>query len=205
MQYAITKLLSDVMALSGETPRRRESLAAIEVPWTSDSLAMRIEALLPICGKEVLLEAAPHSLGGGESTTPAFTCRLMPCGLYAVDLRLPADTVRIVSLTLPGWKREVTRVIKSDSAEWTRQWSREAAIAGCPEKPMAYLGASEAGIMLRSLGIERPIAVSEGAGGAVAASPRVVIWRVPGVDGEGNFCFPEGLYSELTVRIMHNS
>lgn len=199
MLYNILGLQTDVMALSGENPRRRESLSAVGAPWAQDMIAMRIKALLPSCGRNILLEAPPHLLGGGETITPGFSCKMMPCGLYAVDLQLPATTLRIASLKLPGWKREVSRVIPRDSAEWERQWSPESGIAGCPAKPMAYMDASESGMLLRAIGTDRPFAAE------TAPAPAVGICRVPEPDEDDNFHFPETLYPQLVLAISQTN
>lgn len=197
------KLQADVMALSGENPRQRQSVSAVDALWAVDALAIKIKALLPICGKTLLKEASHLALGGGEELTPKFTCKKMPCGLYAVDMQLPATTIRTVSLSVPGWKRDVSRVITADSAEWERQWSAEAGIAGCPTMPIAYIGASQSGVMLRAMSIEKPFAIETDTDTETdnTTPPRVSIWREPETDEDNKFQFPENLYSELVSAI----
>lgn len=201
MQYTIVRLQTDVMALSGENPRQLESFGATSGIWTYDAHSLRIRALLPICGRTLLSEASRQLLGGGEEMTPQYTCKKMPCGLYAVDIELPATTVRIVSIYIPGWERDLSKLITPDSAEWNRQWSAEPCIAGCSSNPIAYIDASTGGIRLRAMSIDKPFAQEAEYDDENSGKPLVAVWKLPEVDEDDNFQFPEGIYMELVREI----
>ncbi len=203
MQYQMLKLQADVMALSGENPRQRQSVSAVDAHWANDAIAIKIKALLPICGKTIIMEASLHTLGGGEQLTPQFSCKKMPCELYAIDMQLPATTARIVTINMPGWEKDVWRVITADSTEWARQWSSECGIAGCPTMPIAYIGTSQSGVMLRAMSCEKPFAIESDTEEDNTRRPRVSIWRLPEIDEVDNFHFPEYLYSELVHAIAN--
>lgn len=194
MMYTLLQLQSDVMALLGENARQRDALAGVDVPGAVGMLSARIKGLLPICGKILLQDAPPHLLGGGEPLTPRFSTCLMPCGLYAVDMELPADTVRIAEIRLKEWSRGVNHVFTSDQDGWRRQWSREPGIAGSPSNPLAYMSPSSAGILVRAVGVAAPPADT-------ASHPSLTAWRIPTADESDHFSFPEHLYPDLINKI----
>jgi len=194
MTYKLQQLQADVMALLGENARQRDALAGVDVPGAVGMLSVRIKGLLPVCGKILLQDAPQHLLGGGDSLTPRFSTCLMPCGLYAVDMELPADTVRIAEIRLKEWARGVGLVFTPDQDGWRRQWSREPGIAGSPANPLAYMSPSSAGVLVRAIGVAAPPADT-------ASSPSLTAWRIPVADESGYFCFPAHLYPDLVNKI----
>lgn len=177
------------MALLGENSQQRPALSGVDVPGTYGMLTLKIKNLLPACGRQLLAEASPQQLAGGEETEPECVIRRMPCGLDAADMPLPADTVRVASLECAGWTGDVTSVITPESDAWRRQWSKEPGIAGCAARPMAYLGPTAAGLRLRVIPY------------ISATPPLLTLWRVPIPDSATNFHFPESLYPDLVKEI----
>lgn len=194
MKYTLQQLQADVMALLGENARQRDALAGVDVPGTVGMLSARIKRLLPVSGKILLQDAPQHLLGGGEPLTPPFSTCLMPCGLYAVDMELAADTVRIAGIQLKEWSRGVSSVFTPDQDGWRRQWSREPGIAGSTANPLAYMTSSSAGILVRAVGVAAPPADT-------ASYPSLTAWRIPVADESGYFCFPAHLYPDLVNKI----
>lgn len=190
----LQQLQADVMALLGENARQRDALAGVDVPGTVGMLSARIKRLLPVCGKILLQDAPQHLLGGGEPLTPPFSTCLMPCGLYAVDMELAADTLRIAEIRLKEWARGVSDVFTPDQDGWRRQWSREPGIAGSPANPLAYMSPSSAGILVRAIGVSAPPADT-------ASYPSLTVWRIPAADESDYFSFPAHLFPDLVNKI----
>ncbi len=192
MKYTLQKLQGDVMARLGEIVRPQclmsEVQASAGIPCPEDVVALKIRSLLPGVGLKLIREAPLDMLEGGVvGVSRELSMRLMPCGLYAAECLLPDAFLRLTSVKMVGWQHSVSSLILPGSAEWSRQWSPETGIAGCQERPMAYLASSANGRLLRLLGSE-----SEG-----DALEWLCGWSVPDVDMEGNFDFPEALYGDL--------
>ena len=171
MIYDIDTLIRDVSARVGEM---------------ADEVALMVESRLPEVGERLLREAPMEMLGQGEELDAEVTARLMPCGLYAAEISLPEDFVRLVSVRLEGWERSVCRVTGYDSIGSDCQWSAEPGIAGCPERPRCYLDMA-GGLVLRLVGSEKVPVVSE-----------LRVWRLPMAP---SFYFPPLLYPRLVAEI----
>lgn len=188
MIYSIDRLQQDVMARLGEISQPQPPLSVCNIPTLADIVAHKVRSLLPEVGATLIRGASPDVLGMGCQLAVAVSMRLMPCGMYAAEVPLPEDFLRLVSVKMSGWERSVSRLILPESPEWECQWSGEAGIAGCPERPRAYI---EGGI-LRALGSLDEDDVLE----------HIRCWRLPEPDSEGKFHFPETLYPELVDGII---
>lgn len=196
MKYSIQKLRSDVMARLGEIARPQTSLtdrsALSAVPWPEDIIGLKVASLLGEIGSELIREAPAEVLGGAPVKSGGeMTMRMMPCGLYGAEVRLPEGFLRLMSVKMAGWRRGVHTLVLPASEEWTRQWSEERGIAGCPERPQAYLDRDADGMLLRLLCSDSEEDSLECLSG----------WCVPLLDEEGEFDFPEALYAELVGAI----
>lgn len=188
MNYTVENLQRDVMTLLGEIASPTPSLYESDVPSPEDVVALKIGSVLPEVGKSILCGASAEKLGGGMLLDSKVMSRMMPCRLYAVELLLPEDFLRLVSVRISGWPRCVNGLILPGEAAWECQWSVESGIAGCPARPRAYLVAAEEGLKLRLLGSEDPDAALEHLG----------IFCVPSAP---DFHFPPRLYPELVSAI----
>ena len=196
MKYSMTALQTDVMARLGEIARPQGALDSGGVPWPEDIVALRVSALLAEIGSRLLMDASAEALGGALRllSDSDVGMRLMPCGLYGAEVRLPEGFLRLASVKMAGWRRSVVDLIGPDSAEWAGQWSPEPGIAGCPDRPRAYLDRDSEGLLLRLVGSESGEDVPEWLG----------VVDVPVVDGAGGFDFPESLYPELVGNIARD-
>ncbi len=177
------QLQSDVMKRLGELAGSLSSFPVASVPGPEDIIALKVESLLPEIGGKLLREASMEMLGAGVPIAAEVSAMLMPCGLYAAEVRLPDDFVRLTSVSLIGWQRSISRVIVPGDPGWECQWSAEPGIAGSPGRPRGYLD----GGLLRLIGTEGEVEVEH-----------IYGWRLPkGLEFE----FPELLYSELVKGI----
>ena len=192
MKYNIQQLQSDVMARLGEIARPQSAFPVSDVPWPEEIIGLKARSLLGETASTLIRKAAAESLGYGHSCRHGeAVMRKMPCGLYAAELLLPEDFLRLTSVKMAGWTRGVHSIILPEASDWNRQWSAEAGIAGCPERPRAYLDHTGGGMTLRLVGSESEADTPEWFCG----------WCVPVISEEGEFDFPEGLYPELTASI----
>lgn len=197
MRFTIEKFQTDVMARLGEIARPPITLpvesVSSDVPWPEDVVSMKVTSLLGVVGAKLIREAPAGLLGGGIAVGAGdVVIQLMPCGLYGAEIHVPEGFLRLVSAKMSGWVRSVNAVVMPESAEWGRQWSGEGGIAGCAERPRAYLDRDESGLLLRLVGCESEEDAVEWVNG----------WIVPEVDEGGGFEFPEGLYGELVSGIV---
>ncbi len=194
MTFTLERLLCDVCALLGESSLQPQSDGGTEIPAPGEILGRMVTVLLPRVGSRLIREALPEQLCGGETVEVQMHTKVARCGLYSADIPLPAGFLRLVSVRMGEWKREVCRIFGPGDQEWSRQWSEEPGIAGCPQSPHAYLSHYGEGAVLRLIG-------SEEAGD----SP---LWFrccfVPLPDEEGVFTFPAALYGELVEAITAN-
>lgn len=189
MIYTIEKLQTDVMTRLGELARPLPSLSDTSIPSPPDVVALKTKSLLAEVGSRLIRKATVDMLGNGMPIEGVVTMRQMPCGLYAAEVTLPDDFLRLVSLKMSGWERGVRGVILPGTPDWSRQWSAEEGIAGSPAKPQVYSDVNGSVGILRAVGSRAMDEELEWFCG----------WRVPVVDGEGRFDFPAGLYGELLV------
>ena len=173
MTYSIEKLIRDVAGIAGEM---------------ADEVALMIEGMLPEIGAGSIRGAPFDRLGGGVPIAVETASRLMPCGLYAVEVVLPADFLRLVSVKIPGWQRCANHLILPGDAEWECQWSAEPGIAGCPARPRAYLATEGDGMILRLVGSE-------------SADASLGHLRVLTIPAAPEFHFPSQLYPDLIGMI----
>lgn len=196
MRFTIERLQTDVMARLGEIARPQGPLSGTSaldgVPWPEDIIGKRAASYLGEVGSKLIMEASASEFGSGVSDSGReVSWRLMPCGLYGAEVRLPGGFLRLVSVMMSGWRRSVVSAVMPESPEWSRQWSAEAGIAGCPERPRAYVDCDGAGSLLRLVGSESEEDALEWLCG----------WSVPSVNEEGEFEFPESLYGDLVGAI----
>lgn len=202
MKYSLDILTRDVMARLGEFPRPRPSLPGVSspdsIPWSQDIIALKVRSLLPEVGSRLILEAPSPPEGGEAIESPAsggpgiWMGRCMPCGLYAAEIPLPDDFLRLESVKMGEWRHAVSQVIVAADSGWLRQWSPEVGIAGCPERPRAYLDRTASGPLLRLVGSH---SVDDSLGW-------LRLWRVPIPDEDGCFDFPATLWGQLTSAIV---
>lgn len=200
MRYGIETLISDVMARLGEFPRPQQSLPALSsgsgsslsgIPGPQDVVALKVRSLLPEVGSRLIREA--EVLPPPEEAPESRTCvpSLMPCGLYAAELQLPEDFLRLGSVKMGEWRHSVSEAAGPNDSGWECQWSSEPGIAGCPTRPRAYLDSGSAGLLLRLVGSE----------GGEDALEWLRVWRIPVADEEGRFRFPAVIYPELVSAL----
>ena len=198
MRYAIERLRTDVMARLGEIARPQSqssaSSSAVDVPWPEDIIGLKVSSLLPEVGSRLIRESPLPLPDCGASSPEIYRMRQMPCGLYAAEVRLPVTFIRLESAMLSGWSIDVRSAVMPSSPEWSRQWSAEAGIAGCPVRPMAYFDSDSGGPLLRLVGSEMEAAGLEW----------LNVWTVPEADSSGGFDFPEVLYAELVGELCGN-
>lgn len=187
MVYSIDSLQKDVMARLGEIAMPQPSLPALGAPTSADIVKAKVKSMLPEECAKLIRGASAEALGCGiQMEVVVADSMLMPCGLYAAEIELPEDFLRLVSLKMSGWERSVGSLILPASPEWNCQWSPEPGIAGSPARPRAYLD----GKILRSIGTEE--------NGSLES---LYCWRIPSVDADGNFKFPSGMYPDLLGTI----
>lgn len=192
MRFSLHRLTADVMARLGETTRAPAQLSAFPgVPWPEDVISVKVASLLGEVGAALIMDAPRERLGSGLRNGIEPGMRLMPCGLYGAEIRLPVGFLCLMSVRMSGWARSVETLIYPGTPEWSRQWSREAGIAGCPGRPLAYLDRDGDGLMIRVIGSEDPD----------DSLLWLSLWRVPAVDEEGGFDFPEALYAGLVAGV----
>ena len=187
MVYTIERLQKEVSARLGEISVTPTSISASGVPTPAEIVAAKIKSMLPEEGSKLIKGASADELGCGiEMEVTVATSKLMTCGLYAIEIELPEDFLRLVSLKMAGWERSVGRLILPTMPEWECQWSEEPGIAGSPQRPRAYMD----GKILRAIGSQENDSTESMYG-----------WRIPVADTDGNFDFPAGLYPDLLGAI----
>lgn len=192
MVYTLDRLQRDVMARLGENTRPPASYDGLDIPSPVDVIGRKISSLLPEIGTKLIKDAPADNLGAGEPVELVVSMRKMPCGLYAGEVGLPEDYLRLVSVKMAGWSRCVTQVIRSADMEWSRQWSEEPGIAGCPDAPRAYLVCEEDGLKLLLIGSED----------GVDSLDLLRVCRAPSPAADGTFHFPSSLYPPLISEIV---
>lgn len=203
MKYSIETLTRDVMARLGEITRPQASYADLppgihDIPSPQDVIALKVRSMLPEVGSRLILQAPigfrPPEGGEPISASPSevrMAVRLMPCGLYAAEVALPEDFLRMGSVRMGEWRHAVSEAVGPADSGWARQWSAEAGIAGCPARPSAYLDRTAAGVVLRLMGSRAE----------EDALDFLTVWRIPVPDADGDFRFPAILYPELVSSI----
>ena len=192
MRFSLQRLTADVMARLGETARVPAQLSAFPgVPWPEDVISVKVASLLGEVGSSLILAAPREHLGSGLHIVIEPRIRLMPCGLYCAEISLPGGFLCLMSVRMSGWVRSVETLILPGAPEWSRQWSKEPGIAGCPGRPLAYLDREGDAMMIRVIGSEDP----------EDTLSWLTLWSVPAVDEEGWFDFPETLYAGLVAAV----
>lgn len=192
MKCTLNRLQTDVMARPGEIARPQSRFSLSEVPWPEDIISLKVASLLGETGARLIRESSLESLGRGVSVLYGdVSMREMPCGLYGAEARLPEGFLRLVSVKMAGWLHGVHGLTLPASPGWTRQWSEERGIAGCPERPRAYLDGRGEEAVIRLMGSESDEDTIEWLSG----------WCVPALSEEDEFDFPEALYAELVGAI----
>ncbi|MDE5795108.1 MAG: hypothetical protein K2I08_10365 [Muribaculaceae bacterium] len=187
MVFTIESLQKEVMARLGEIAMARPSLPALGVPTSADIVAAKIESMLPEEGAKLIRGASAGELGSGiQMEVTVGDHKLMPCGLYAAEIELPEDFLRLVSLKMSGWEKSVSSLILPTSPEWDCQWSPEPGIAGCRQRPRGYWD----GKLLRAICSQENDILESLYG-----------WRIPVTDTDGNFEFPPIIYPDLIGAI----
>lgn len=187
MEYTLQKLQDDVMARLGESVQPSASCPGVEIPTVGDIIGKKIRSLLPMVGKRLIMEASSGELGGGKVMEATAALRLMPCKLYGAEIALPNDFLRLCSVKMKGWSHGLAAVVMPGEPGWSRQWSKEPGIAGCQERPRAYLVSEGGSVKIRAIGSAAESDSLEWLYG----------WQVPEVGSDGKFHFPDMLYPEL--------
>ena len=194
MTFTLESLIRDVFALLGESSGLPRADSAVDIPDPRDIVGRMVACMLPRVGSRIIWEATPAMLCGAEPVGVEVHKHLAQCGLHAADIALPAGFLRLVSVKMGEWKREVCRVFSPGEQEWDRQWSEEPGIAGSPQCPQAYLSHCSDGGILRLIG-------------SVGADDTLEWFRcclVPVPDEDGVFSFPPHLYGELVEAVAVN-
>lgn len=192
MRVGIDGFVSDVMARLGEIARPCGPQESCAVPWPEDIVALRARSFLGEEGSRLIMEApAGSACHGGMCMAEVAAMRLMPCGLYGAEVRLPDGFLRLGSVMMAGWRKEVDSAASAGTAGWHRQWSPYPGIAGCPEEPRAYVDRDAHGLLLRAVGSPD------------ADDPLewLSVWTVPALDDDGCFLFPAALYPQLVGAV----
>ncbi len=189
MLYTLQQLQADVMARLGEFGINLPSLPASAVPCPAEVVARKIESILPEAGEKILREAPHELLGGGVQIEAELTTRRMPCGLYAGEIVISDDFLRLVSVKMSDWSKSAFTLVVPGSPDWECQWSSEPGIAGCPCSPRAYLDREGEGLLLRVVGSNDSAATLECLRG----------WCLPAPPA---FHFPLQLYHSLINEII---
>ena len=190
MNYTLTRLHGDVMARLGEPVAPQPQCGYLQP--ASESISLKISAALAAEGSRLISSAAASRLGDAVTYPAEAEWKTMPCGLKGARIRLPPDFLRLVAVRAEGWTRAATRLVEPDNPEWERLWSAEPGIAGCAERPMAYLMADGGSPSLIAMGCSE-----EEGGGEV----ELRIGRVPAADADGTFEFPAALYADLVASL----
>ncbi len=191
MIYTISQLREDVLSRLGEYSPSSATGRLDGIPTMADSLERKIRSLLPDVGGRLISEASPDKLSGADSYDASIVVRTADCGLFAFDIPLPDDFVRLVSAGMKSWKRNVSHLIMIDSVSHEWQWSKQPAVAGCPSRPKAYLNYGYGGFIITLIG-------SESDEDSLA---RLYLWCQPKIDADGNFKFPSPLYPALVAAL----
>lgn len=192
MRYTIEGLRADVMGRLGEIVRPQDQTSATDIPWPEDIIGLKASSLLGETGARLIREAPLELLGSGVvEVCGEVAKRVMPCGMYAAEVRLPEGFLRLVSVKMAEWQGSVSSLITPLMADWRRQWSDHLGIAGCPECPRAYLDSDGDGLLLRLVG-------SLSAGDTLEW---MGVWTMPAPDLYGGFDFPSPLYPSLVESI----
>lgn len=191
MKYSFDKLKSDVMVRLGEIARPLPSGVSSAVPGPAEVVGAKVAVLLPEVGSRLIREASVEMLGGGILTEVEVAMVKMPCGLYAAEIHLPEGFLRLVSVRMSGWERSACGMIYPGMPEWGCQWSREEGIAGNPEKPQVYFD----GDVLRAVGSR--------------VATESLAWfrccKIPRLNEDGEFEFPDGLYTDLVAKVVEQA
>lgn len=185
MIFTLERLRRDVMVRLGEIARSQPS--SLPVPGTDEVVGIKVESFLPMVGAKLIGDASLEMLEGGCEEEYEVEMRKMPCGLYAAEVSLPEDFLRLVSVNLESWGRPAVQLILPGMPFWECQWSVEEGIAGSPERPRAYLD----GHMLRAVGSRT----------AVNISVSLRLWRIPQLDSDDRFLYPAMLYASLVSGV----
>lgn len=192
MRYTEEKLCVDVMARLGEITGPQSQASVSDIPGPADVIRLMVRSLLMEEGAKLIREATPELLGSGVPVPVGkIAMKLMPCGLYGAEVRLPGGVLRMVSARMEAWERSAVSLTLPEAGDWNRQWSANPGIAGCPEAPRAYLDSDGEGMLVRLIGSESEEDTLEWLG----------VWCVPEPDEEGVFEFPEALYPPFVERI----
>lgn len=191
MIYTLEQIRHDVMSRMGETPEVSPSSSLGSIPHISQILDRKIRSLVPEFGSKLILDAPLEKLTGAEEYTADITPRKSKCGLYAFDIPLPDDFLRLVSVRMKSWERAVLSVITPDSDKYLCQYSPEPGIAGCPSRPMAYLSPG----ILTAIGSASPS----------DSLDHLLLWRIPSLSPSlsdssslsDSLSFPASLYPLL--------
>lgn len=187
MKYDLSKLVGDVMGRMGEV---RVAEGDFPFPTVEEAVRLKVRTLLPLVGKRLICSS--KGVWGGDLLTSApYSMTRMPCGLYAADIQLPEDFLRLLSVRMGEWRQGADRVILPGDADWTRQWSEEPGIAGCRDRPRVYL-LHDGTRRLRCIG-------SASEDDKLAS---LSILQIPNPDEDGKFIFPEEIYLDLVEGIL---
>lgn len=187
MVCTLDQLQRDVMLRLGENPQPQQSYEGLDILAPEDVIRQKIVSLLPEIGSRLIKEASLDSLGAGEDIDVLVAMRKMPCGMYAAEVKLPEDFLRLVSTKMLGWTRSVNQIITPGDMEWSRQWSGESGIAGSSRRPKVYMVNSDKGLILRLIGSEDEADALEW----------LRICRIPTPDADGTFHLTSSLYATL--------
>ncbi len=191
MICTLERLYADVSARLGEIPRPQGSPSSTKIPSPSEIIACKADDFLPEVGARVIKEASPELLTSAPSYDSEISMRIMPCGLYAAEMPLPASFLRLASVRMSGWSRSVRGLILPGSPEWDCQWSPETGIAGSPSRPKAYLDMSGGSPIIR--------AMASSSADDTPAELSCFCAPIPSADAV--FIFPDTLYYALVAEI----
>lgn len=137
MKVTLKQLASDVAVLLGE------SLALECRPEESPFPGMeeRVKLMAPGVLADMIKNASAEELNPGNELPS--TVSVSADGI--VSLPLPGDFLRLVSVKMSDWQRDVTVVTGENDPALAMQWCRWRGIRGQPERPVVIIGRNESG------------------------------------------------------------
>ena len=137
MYFPIKQLASDVAAILGESLASDCPPEETHFPFIEE----RVRLMSPLILEELLMQAEVEELCEVKSLNVSVTVD----SLGMVTIVLPDDFLRLVSVKMSDWKRQVCHITPSDSEHYLWQTSRWEGIRGSPERPLALLGRNLSG------------------------------------------------------------
>ena len=147
----------------------------------------RVRILAPGILRDILTEAPLSLIEGFKPLTgsPVINSSGM------VELPLPDDFLRLVSVRMSDWKTSVTELLTTGSKDWSLQTSRWRGIRGNPERPVAFIDYNTSG---------KRVLKCFSSGNEATLSTGLYV-AMPKFDSGGNMEVPDALKYDLATRL----